>query len=164
MKKNNKARHQSFEKTPARQLFSLTYYNSSSAMCKAGYAATEIEQLNNLIIGADMGFMAAILFDPFNLSAYAGMVFLCNCEYSYNFPVALDWCDRYIAAEERLRNTPDSELSFMSLAAKQELVNPTETDPMGDPIRELRVNGCPDAPRASVRASVAPAYSAFRNI
>lgn len=146
------------EPETAREMFSLTYYNFGSGMFKAGYAATELEQLEGLSLMADNGFMAAMLFNPFNLSAYAGMAFLYNCEYLHNFPVALASCDKYIAAEERLCNTPDSELSFLNLAAKQQVVNPTEipdselsflslatkqqvvnpTEPLGDTIRKLR--------------------------
>ena len=125
------------EPEQARVLFSMTYYNAGSDMSKAGYTATEIEQLHKLILGADMALMAAILFEPFCLSAYACMAFLYNCEYNQNFPVALDWCDRYIAAEELLRNTPDSELSFFGVGAKHELLNPT-IDPSDNPIREMR--------------------------
>ena len=105
--------------------FALTLYRLGSSLYKQVPSISDPEQLRFALLSADMAFISAILCDLFQLEAYAGMAFLYG-ELNVNEPVALEWCQKYKDAEDRLLATPDEKLTAYQQSAKQMIQDPTE--------------------------------------
>ena len=105
--------------------FGLTLYRLGSDLCKQVYSVRDPEQIGFIHLSADMAFTSAVLCDPRQLEAYAGMAFLYG-DIFLNKKVALEWCSKYKDAEDDLRCTPDEQLAVFHRATKQGLLNPDE--------------------------------------
>ena len=105
--------------------FALTLYRLGSALCKQRVLAQDNEQAESAVMMADMAFTSAILCDPLQLQAYAAMAFLYGGDCgTLNKNVALEWCQKYKEAEDRLLDTPDDELSPVQQSAKRLIQDP----------------------------------------
>lgn len=106
--------------------FALTLYRLGSTLYKQSLSISDLEQRGFALLSADMAFTSAILCDPLQLGAYAGMAFLYG-EININEPVALDWCQKYREAEDALLATPNEKLTPVQQSAKQMIQDPTES-------------------------------------
>lgn len=98
------------------------YFNS---LYKQAASLTNPEKSRNVGIEATMALMSAILCDPFQLSAYAGMAFLFGT-IALNKKVAVEWCEKYRHAEDRLLSTPDEHLAPIHRTLKRQIKEPSE--------------------------------------
>lgn len=103
-------------------LFSTTLYQFGSWCYKACVSAATEEEARNYAWFATAGFLSSILCDPLSLPSYGGMAFLSG-EVVLNKPVAIEWCQKYKRAEDRLRNIPDDQLGYWR-SAQKELLDP----------------------------------------
>jgi hypothetical protein len=105
--------------------FALTLGRLGSALCQQSPSISDFEQRGFALLSADMAFTSAILCDAFQLQAYAGMALLYGY-FNLNKPVALDWCQKYKDAEDRLLATPDEKLTTCQKSTKRLVQDPAE--------------------------------------
>ncbi|MBW8042323.1 MAG: hypothetical protein FVQ85_20315 [Planctomycetes bacterium] len=102
--------------------FSFHLYRLGSDLAKRFFSSKTEEEIKGYGMQADMAFMSSILCDEYMLPSYAGMAFL-HGEIHINKDVALEFCAKYKAIEDKLLNTPDNDLSPLQLS-KKELLDP----------------------------------------
>ena len=107
--------------------FALTLYNLGSRLCKQNFLFRDFKLRGSILVEADMAFTSAILCDPLLLSSYAGMAFFYG-DILIPKTVALEWCQKYIDAEDALLATPDERLTPFQQSAKKMIQNPNEEE------------------------------------
>lgn len=105
--------------------FALTLRHLGSSLCSQIEFIRDPNQQKFTCISADMAFTSAILCDPLELNAYAGMAFLYG-DIRLNKAVSLEWCQKYKDSEDALLAMPDEKLTPYQKSAKKMIENPTE--------------------------------------
>ena len=120
--------------------FSRALYLLGSRMCQnfSDTAASDqplSDGLKACLMFAGMAFESSVLCDPVHLAAYAGNAML-QGGIRGKKEAGLQWCRKYRDAEERLLNTPDTELSWEMRALKKAIQDPEESVRMSELMNE----------------------------
>ena len=100
--------------------FAMTLSQFGRDCARRSLNAASDEDRMYFALRADMAFNGAIVCDPFEFTAYLGVLTLC-CSLSGNRTEALEWCTRFRRAEAMLLRIPESEMGLVRRVKKESL-------------------------------------------